>query len=234
MSDFDRVGVTLVAQHIKAIEGFHNVTVDRLILKVTRDVLDGLRLQVELRCHRFQRIALFVNHVGEVFSFGCKGLHARLLCVQGFDFTANASQGLDLSGLNVIDADDVITEVRLHRSDQVTLLTRKDSRFEFRHHHALAEETEVTTILGAARILREFFGAFGKECRLGLKFGKELVSLFLIGHQDVAGTTLFGRRKALEVLFVEALDFVFTGLDVHEVSGRQRHVFDVDAFGHNE
>ena len=88
----------------------------------------------------------------------------------------------------------MITELRLHRSAHLTDFLREDSLFEFRHHLALREETEIATTLtrGALReflsqsteiftcehALTEFF-SLGQE-RV-ITCGRELVAL----HHDL-------------------------------------------------
>ena len=115
-SHFDGVGVALVFKHIKAIERFDHIGIQKLVFVVARNVFGLLNLQIKTFGNGLERFALFINHVGEGFGVFSKLTHSGLLLIKRFNFTAHLCQALCLRGFDVINANDVVAKLRFNRA----------------------------------------------------------------------------------------------------------------------
>ena len=242
-SNFDGLRVALFNQTFFTEEAFHDVLVEELLLSriaraFSRHVVERHGLEVVLFDHALERIALFVNHVGEVVGFFGKALLAFLILIELHDFGTNVGQGLGGRRLDAGDRNDVETEFGFHRTDNVAFLGVKDRVFKRRHHHALREPAQIAAFLGAARISRFLLGHFGKCLGIGLDLledffglGLSLVLALTEVNQDVGGSPFFRSLEAALVLFVEGLDVFFAGFNVLKEIRREHNVLDIDGVG---
>ena len=110
------------------------------------------------------------------------------------DLRLDVGQRRELRGARVLEPDDVIAELRLHRLVGVLALLQLDHRLrELGHVGARRREVEVAAVLGRARILRVLLRQV-LELRAGLELGDDRLGLVFLLDQDVLGLVLGAAR----------------------------------------
>ncbi|EJX05968.1 hypothetical protein EVA_05924 [gut metagenome] len=208
----------------------------------TRYIVSLMNLQTEFFGHRYQRIRLFIHHIGEVFGLFSKQTDGHLVDVFFLNGVLHFVKRTSRSRLNRVNLDEMPAEITFHRSDNIAGLGFKDSLFKGRYHHAASEETEVAAVSRRAGIHRVFLSFLRKRRRIGLDagqyfFGFRLGGVLVVteGNQNMTCTALFRDRPALLILFIISLNFFL--IDRHltlEIVRGQRDIFDIHVFGRLE
>ena len=206
-----------------------------------------LQGQLQRIHRRLQAVELLVHQIVEIVGCFREGFGHFGLANLGLDLRPDRLQRRGLHRFDRIEANDVITVLRLDRSCDVADFHRECRFIEGPDHQPSAEETKIAAFFRGSRILGKFRREIAEFLRIPFRLLEQILALCLgLGlffgagsrgsrYQDVAGAAFFRGLKSALILHIEFLDLLVTDLDAALIGlQRQHHEFDLDPLGNQE
>jgi hypothetical protein len=126
------------------------------------NVACGLNVQFQTLSNRLKAVGLLIDAIGESVGDLCKFALSLLLFQIGFNLPLISSKLRTLGRLDIGQANDVITKLRLDYVTDIAFLHGKCGVFERLHHRASGEKVEIPAVGGRAGVLRVLSGKLGE------------------------------------------------------------------------